>query len=122
MIEILGKIVTVTVDRPLGSCHPRYPELIYPINYGYVAGVMGGDGEAQDAYVLGVDMPLETFEGRVIAVIHRLDDEEDKWVVAPKGHFCTAEDIEKAVAFQEKFFCHELLMAASFSAHTIQRF
>lgn len=122
MIEILGKIVTVTVDRPLGSRHPRYPELIYPINYGYVAGVMGGDGEAQDAYVLGVDMPLETFEGRVIAVIHRLDDEEDKWGVAPQGHFCTAEDIEKAVAFQEKFFCHELLMAAPFSAHTIQRF
>ena len=51
---MLGKTVTVTIDRPLGSRHPRHPDLLYPINYGYIAGIMGGDGEEQDAYLLGV--------------------------------------------------------------------
>ena len=40
-----GGTVTVVVDRPLGSAHPVYPELIYPVNYGYVPGVPAGDGE-----------------------------------------------------------------------------
>ncbi|MBE6558771.1 MAG: inorganic pyrophosphatase [Ruminococcaceae bacterium] len=111
MRRILGRTVTVTVDRPLGSRHPRWPDMIYPVNYGYVTGITGGDGEAQDAYILGVDSPLETFEGRVIAVIHRLDDVEDKWVVAPEDRPFAAEEIEAAVAFQERYFCHELFMA-----------
>lgn len=32
---MIGKIVTVTVDRPLGSCHPEHKDIYYPINYGY---------------------------------------------------------------------------------------
>ena len=76
----MERIVTVVVDRPLGSRHPEYPELIYPVNYGFIPGFMAPDGEEQDAYILGVDEPLETFTGRLVAVIHRLDDVEDKWV------------------------------------------
>ena len=82
---MIGKTVRVIIDRPLGSYHPKYKNLYYPVNYGYVPDVIGGDGEEQDAYVLGVDTPLECFEGIVIAVIHRLNDVEDKWVVAPNG-------------------------------------
>ena len=50
---MLNKFVTVTVDRPLGSFHPQYPELYYPVNYGYIKGVMAPDGEEQDAYMGG---------------------------------------------------------------------
>lgn len=54
---MLGKIVKVTVDRLLGSCHPKHPkhpDICYPVNYGYVKGVMAADGEEQDVYILGV--------------------------------------------------------------------
>ena len=96
--------VQVIMDRPLGSRHPRFPELEYPVNYGYVPGVPGGDGEEQDVYVLGVAVPLERFEGEVIAVIRRADDVEEKWVAAPEGVRFTAEEIRQQVAFQERFF------------------
>lgn len=107
---MLGKKVTVVVDRPLGSSHPSYPGLRYPVNYGYVPGVMGGDGEEQDAYLLGIDVPMAIFTGRVIAVIHRKEDVEDKWVVAPSGMIFTEEEIEDQVRFQEQYFVHEIEM------------
>ena len=100
----MSMIVTVTVDRPLGSVHPEWPNIVYPLNYGYVAGVMAADGEEQDAYILGVYEPVTTFTGQVIAVIHRKDDTENKWVVAPSGVTFTKEEILKAVHFQEQYF------------------
>ena len=105
---MIGAAVTVLVDRPLGSAHPAYPDLIYPVNYGYIPGIMAPDGEDQDAYILGVDRPVKRFAGRVIAVIRRLDDVEDKWVVAPEGRRFTREEIAAAVAFQERFFRTEI--------------
>ena len=82
---MIGKIVKVTVDRPMGSYHPNHRDIYYPVNYGYIKGIMSPDGEEQDAYILGVDHPADEFTGRVIAVIHRYDDIEEKWVVAPVG-------------------------------------
>ena len=101
---MLGKIVKVIVDRPLGSYHPRYKNLYYPVNYGYIPDVIAGDGEEQDAYILGVDTPLSEFIGKVIAIIHRKNDYENKWVVAPEDCFFTKEEISRSVAFQEHFF------------------
>ena len=106
----MERIVTVVVDCPLGSRHPEYPELIYPVNYGFIPGFMAPDGEEQDAYILGVDEPLETFTGRLVAVIHRLDDVEDKWVVAPEGTALTASEIMDRVRFQERYFLSSIEM------------
>lgn len=100
--------VTVTIDRPLGTFHPKHKDLYYPINYGYVEGIIAPDGEEQDAYVLGVDEPIKSFCGELIAVIHRLNDVEDKWVVAPKGAKFTKEEIEQQVKFQEQYFKHKI--------------
>ena len=100
----LGARATVTVDRPLGSRHPSYPDLVYPVNYGYVKGVLAPDGEEQDAYILGVSEPIGEFEGVIIAVIERTNDVEDKWVVAPKGVVFSRDEILKAVRFQEGYF------------------
>ena len=105
---MIGKTVTVTVDRPLGSRHPEYRDMIYPVNYGYVAGVTGGDGEAQDAYILGVTEPVESFTGRVFAIIHRKNDSEDKWVVVPEGCRLTADTIRQSTYFQEQYFIIEI--------------
>ena len=98
--------VTVKIDRPLGSNHPKHKDLYYPINYGYVEGVIAGDGEEQDAYILGINEPLETFTGNIIAVIHRINDNENKWVVAKENTNFTVQEIEKQVQFQEKYFEH----------------
>lgn len=105
-----GRIVTVTVDRPLGSFHPEHPDMYYPVNYGYVKGIMAPDGEEQDAYILGVDQPVESFTGRVIAVIRRSDDVEEKWVVCPDGMSFTREEIAEMVEFQERWFISEVIM------------
>ena len=104
----LTYLVSVVIDRPLGSTHPKHPDMIYPINYGFVPGVFAPDGEEQDVYVLGVDQPLSTFTGWKIAVIHRADDVEDKWVLAPAGKRFTAEEITEAVRFQEQYFQSEV--------------
>ncbi len=107
---MLGKIVTVIIDRPLGSYHPNHKDLYYPINYGYIEGVIAPDGEEQDAYVLGVNEPVDEFEGKVIAVIKRLDDVEEKWVVAPENLTYTKEEIMKQVEFQEKYFKTKIIV------------
>ena len=108
--DIIGKTVTVIVDRKMGSRHPKYTDMIYPINYGYVPGVFAEDGEEQDAYILGVDFAVDEFCGVVIAVIHRIDDNEDKWVVAPEGIFFSKEEIYESVWFTEKYFKTELYL------------
>ena len=100
----IGDTVSVTVDRPLGSCHPKYPTLRYPVNYGFIPGTRAGDGEEQDVYILGVDKPVAEFTGRIIARICREDDREDKLVAAPEGMTFRPEEICRAVDFQERFF------------------
>lgn len=107
---MIGSIVTVTIDRPLGSYHSEHKELYYPINYGYIEGVIAPDGEEQDAYVLGVNEPVKEFVGRVIAIIHRANDVEEKWVVAPDGVSFTQDEILRQVAFQEQYFVSEVRM------------
>lgn len=107
---MLGKTVTVTVDRLLGSTHPNHPDIVYTVNYGYIEGILAPDGEYQDAYILGINEPIATFTGTVIAVIHRKNDVEEKWVLANKETVFTAEEIRKLTHFQEKYFDIEIIM------------
>lgn len=109
---IIGNIVTVTVDRPKGSRHSVYKDLFYPINYGYIKGVMAPDGEEQDAYIIGVDKPVKKFTGKVVAIIHRKDDIEDKWVVCPENMTYTKSEIGSLVYFQEQYFDFEVIVAS----------
>lgn len=99
--DLMGTTVHVVVDRPIGY---RHGSIIYPINYGYIPGITAGDGEAQDAYILGIDEPLTEFEGQVIAAIRRKNDCEDKLVVAPVGKVYHQGEIAEAVHFQEQYF------------------
>ena len=99
----LGATVSLAIDRPVGSKHPKW-DFEYPVNYGYVPGTKSGDGEELDAYVLGVDRPLKEFSGPCIAIIHRLNDDDDKLVLAPDGKNFTDDEIRAATDFQEHFF------------------
>lgn len=105
---MLGKIVTVTVDRPMGTYHPKYKDMLYPINYGYIKGIFAPDGEEQDAYILGIYKPVQEFTGEIIAIIKRKNDIEEKWVVAPNNSNFTKEYIIEQVYFQEKYFDFEI--------------
>ena len=110
---MIGKKVTVKIDRLMGSYHPKHKDIYYPINYGYVEGIMAPDGEEQDAYILGVDEAVETFTGALIAVVHRNDDIEEKWIVAPKGMTFSKEEIWEQIRFQEQYFDSEIVMQRS---------
>lgn len=108
--SVIGRTVTVTIDRPLGSYHPKHKKMYYPINYGYVEGIMAPDGEEQDAYILGVDEAMDKFTGKIIAIVHRKDDLEEKWVVAPENVTFTKEEIREQIYFQEQYFDSEIVM------------
>lgn len=107
---MLGNIVKVIVDRPLGTYHPKHRNIFYTVNYGYVPEIIAPDGEEQDAYILGVTEAVSEFKGKVVAIIRRLDDVEDKWVVAPEHMSFTKEEIMQQVAFQEQYFRTEIVM------------
>ena len=106
--DYIGQILTIRIDRPFGSPHPDHG-FIYPVNYGYLPGAIGGDGEELDAYLLGVFEPIEEFTGVCIAIIHRLDDDDDKLVIAPEGKTFTPDQILALTEFQERFFKSQLL-------------
>lgn len=103
--SFLGKTVTIGIDRPLGFVHKKENySLTYPINYGYIPGVLGGDGEELDVYLLGVNTPVDSFTCEIIGIAHREDDVEDKLIAAPKGVRFSKEEIEKAIRFQEQYY------------------
>jgi inorganic pyrophosphatase len=106
--SFLGREVTIHVDRPMGSRHPEH-SFVYPVNYGYVPGVRAPDGDDLDAYVLGVDEPRSQFTGLCVAVIHRLDDDDDKLIVIPRGTDVTDKEIRAGTHFVERHFRSELL-------------
>ena len=107
---MIGEVVTVHVDRAMGTYHPEHPDMYYSINYGYIKGIMAPDGEEQDAYILGVEEPVDEFMGKIIAIIHRNDDIEEKWVVAPEGKMFSKEEIQRKTYFQEQYFDSEVVM------------
>ena len=97
-IEFLNKIVSVKIDRPLGSKHPKYG-FVYPVNYGYIPNTVSGDGEELDAYILGIDEPIENFTGKCIAIIHRTNDDDDKLIIAPENKTFTNNEIRLLTDF-----------------------
>jgi inorganic pyrophosphatase len=101
--DFLNKIVTVKIDRPLGSNHTHHG-FVYPVNYGFVPGAPAPDGEMLDAYVLGVCDPVAEFQGKCIGVVHRTNDADDKLIVVPEGSDYSDEQIRAATDFVEQYF------------------
>ena len=106
--DYLEKNVTVKIDRQLGSKHPKHG-FMYMLNYGFIPNTISGDGEELDAYLLGVYEPVEEFEGKVIAIIHRTNDDDDKLIVTPQGVDYSDDAIKALTEFQEKYFESEII-------------
>lgn len=111
--KYLEKTLEVKIDRPFGSKHPKHG-FIYPVNYGYVPNTISGDGEELDCYILGVFEPLETFNGKCIAIIHRLDDNDDKLIIVPENKSFSNQEIRALTEFQERFFKSEIIRDSNY--------
>ena len=109
VLKYIGKEINVIIDRPIGSSHPNYPDLIYLTNYGYVPNTVSGDGEELDCYILGEYKTLKEFKGECIAVIHRIEEDDDKLIIAPKGKTFTNNEIRILTDFQERYFKSEII-------------
>ena len=101
----LGKVVDIEIDRPIGYVHKKKSyDLVYPINYGYIPGVLGGDDEELDVYLMGVDEPVTAYTCRIVGIVYRRNDVEDKLIAAPVDKRYTAEEIASAIHFQEQYY------------------
>lgn len=107
--EFLNKTIEVKVDRPLGSTHPKHENIVYTLNYGYIPNTLSPDGEELDAYILGIDHPVEKCIGKCFAIIRRINDNDDKLIVVSGNQKFTDEQIREATAFQEQFFKSEII-------------
>jgi inorganic pyrophosphatase len=89
-LDSLVESSRLVIDRPKGSTHPRYPKLVYPLNYGYLEGTKGGDGQ-------GVDVWVGSCPGVVDAVLVTVDlEKRDVEVKILLG--CTSEEKRIAAA------------------------
>ncbi len=105
----LGKTVKIKIDRPVGYVHKKENySMTYPINYGFIPDVLGGDGEELDVYLIGVNEPVTEFECKIIAIVHRHNDIEDKLVGVPVGMSFSKEEIEATIYFQEQYYDTEI--------------
>lgn len=109
--DFLNKKITAKIDRPKNSTHPKYKEIVYPINYGYIENTVSGDGEEIDVYVLGEEEPKDYIDCKVVAIVKRKNDNEDKLIAIASScnKTYTKEEMAKEVYFQEKYFDSEIL-------------
>lgn len=112
-LDYLNKIISIKIDRPLGSKHPTHG-YIYPVNYGYIPNTQSGDNEEIDCYVLGIYEPLETFTGKCIAIIHRTNDDDDKLIIVPENKKFSNKEILALTEFQEQYFKSEIIRALDY--------
>ena len=102
--QLIGKEITIYIDRPIGSVHPSHKDIIYEVNYGYIKEIISMDNEYQDAYLIGINEIVQEYKGKVIGIIERENDIEDKLVICPIDKDYNIEEIKKFVNFQEKYF------------------
>lgn len=101
--DYLGKEVSIIIDRPLGSKHPKH-RFMYMLNYGYIPNTVSGDGEELDAYLVWEFEPVAEAQGKVIAIIHTTNDDDDKLIVSKDGKEYSNEALKAITEFQERFF------------------
>lgn len=95
-LDELVRMNELIIDRPKGSPHPNFPNAIYPLDYGYLKGTLGGDGQ-------GVDVWQGTFDSKIVqASIVTVDllkaCVEVKLIVG-----CTDEEMDEVLNYHNKF-------------------
>lgn len=91
--DILDKLVEgseVVIERPRGSAHPRYPEYIYPLDYGYISSTTSDDGAEIDVWIGSGSRKIS---GALITFDPVKKDVETKLLVG-----CNTEEVQKCLA------------------------
>ncbi|MEI6578990.1 MAG: NUDIX domain-containing protein [Eubacteriales bacterium] len=104
---MLGNYVRILVTNPIHSINKQY-DFEYLLNFGVVEGVKQFDSPLLGAYIMGIFHPVRSFDGRVIAVIHRNEPKAVLLVVAPKSMEFIDNQIRNAIAFAEAGFDYNL--------------
>jgi inorganic pyrophosphatase len=92
--ELLATHV-IAIDRPAGSAHPRYADLIYPLAYGYLENTSAGDGAGMDVWI--GSSHSKTLTG-ILCTFDRLKcDAEIKLLIG-----CTHDDVETVQGFNKE--------------------
>jgi inorganic pyrophosphatase len=92
---------TVIIDRPKGSPHPRYPDVIHPLDYGYLANTKAADGDGIDVWLGSLDMVMSTAQTEMLTgILCTFDtlkrDAEIKLLIG-----CSIDDIDTIRAFHK---------------------
>lgn len=98
----LGKLVTVTVDAPIGTPVSHTDTTPAKHNRGFVLGSAMGESREMRAYLLGVSAPCERYTGKVISVMRHYADGADALIVAPVGQEMYEPWIRAALAAYER--------------------
>jgi inorganic pyrophosphatase len=85
----------ITIDRPAGSAHPRYPETIYPLDYGYLEASRSSDGAGIDIWRGSLPDTLPT--GIIVTVDLLKRNSEIKILLG-----CTSAEMELLVALHSR--------------------
>ena len=108
LYNLIGSVVTVYIDRPLGSIHPKHHDILYKVNYGYIKEIIALDGKYQDAYLIGIDTPVDKYQGKVCAIVERNNDVEDKLIVVTNNKEYSIEELKELINFQEQYFDYQI--------------
>ena len=108
---LLGKTVTVLVDRPYGSLDLR-AEGQTTVNCGYIEeAVTMEDCEIKEACIVGVHMPAEKFTGVVIALVYHEEDSHIHAVVARKGAVIDHDEVIQEIGMVEQYYHSRIVFA-----------
>jgi inorganic pyrophosphatase len=91
-LEELVASSPLMIDRPKGTCHPRYTDLVYPLDYGYLDGTIAADGGGIDVW-LG-SSGSHALSGIIVTVDLHKRDTEIKLLLG-----CGEDEIETILAF-----------------------
>lgn len=108
MATVFGNTYKVNITQPIGSTSDFAPDIVYEVNYGMVEGAFDVFDDPQEAYVLTDNKDIKSFTGKLIAIIHRINDVKNIWVISDKSY--TKEEILERVNFMEQFFKVEVII------------
>ena len=85
----------IVIDRPKGSTHPKYPKLVYSLDYGYIKNTTSMDGGGIDVW--RGSLPEKTVNAIICTVDLMKKDSEIKLLIG-----CTEEEMEIVYAFHNR--------------------
>lgn len=105
-VDALAKAHTIVIDRPRGTAHPRYPDLVYPLDYGYLKDTHSGDDGGIDVWI--GSLPERSVSAVVMTVDQKKMEVEMKLLLG-----CTDQEHQLVVQMHQRGLQSALLVERS---------